>query len=104
MACIVIKSITSVAKRRYGRRIRSSALLADAWNDTVDVLSGSTALVALGLPLIDPRKFVAADHLGGWAVGAVVMFLGIRGVRDTTLLLMDTMPDPAPLDRMRRLA
>ena len=104
MASIVIKSIMSVAKRRYGRRIHSSALVADAWNDTVDVLSGSTALVALGLTLIDPQKFVAADHLGGCAVGAIVMFLGIRVVRDTTLLLMDTMPDPAALDRIRQVA
>src|ERR1700693_2364054 len=56
MASIVIKSVTSVAKRRYGRKIRSSALVADAWNDSVDVISGSTALVALGLTLIDPRK------------------------------------------------
>jgi cation diffusion facilitator family transporter len=104
MASIVIKSLMSVWKRRYGRKIRSSALVADAWNDTVDVLSGSTALVALGLTLIDPRKFVAADHLGGCAVGAIVMFLGIRVVRDTTLLLMDTMPDPAALDRIRQVA
>jgi divalent metal cation (Fe/Co/Zn/Cd) transporter len=67
-------------------------------------LSGTTALVALGLTVIDPRKFVAADHLGGCAVGAIVMFLGIRVVRDTTLLLMDTMPDPAALDRIRQVA
>jgi cation diffusion facilitator family transporter len=104
LASIVIKSLMSVWKRRYGRKIRSSALVADAWNDTVDVLSGTTALVALGLTLIDPDKFVAADHLGGCAVGAIVMFLGIRVVRDTTLLLMDTMPDPAALDRIRQVA
>jgi len=37
-------------------------------------------------------------------VGVIVMFLGIRVVRDTTLLLMDTMPDPAALDRIRQAA
>ncbi len=104
IASIFIKSATSVAKRRYGRRIHSSALVADAWNDTVDVLSGTTALIALGLTLIDPRKFGAADHLGGGAVGVIVVFLGIRIVRDTTLQLMDTMPDPAAMDRIRQVA
>jgi len=104
IASIAIKSSLSVAKRRYGRKIRSSALVADAWNDTVDVFSGSTALVGLGLTLIDPVKFVAADHWGGCAVGLIVIFLGIRVVRDTTLLLMDTMPDPAALDRIRQVA
>ena len=104
VASIVIKTITSVSKRRYGRAIRSSALIADSWNDTVDVFSGATALAGLGLTLIDPTRFVAADHWGGCAVGTIVMFLGIRVVRDTTLLLMDTMPDPAALERIRQVA
>ena len=101
---IGVKSVLSVTKRRYARKIRSSALMADAWNDSVDVVSGSTALVALGLTLIDPAKFIAADHLGGCAVGLIVIFLGIRIVRDTTLQLMDTMPEPADMDRIRQVA
>ena len=104
IASIVIKSIMSLAKRRLGRKIRSSALLADAWNDTVDILSGSTALAALGITLYDPVKFVAADHLGGAAVGIIVIFLGVRVVRDTTLQLIDTMPDAAALDHIRQVA
>lgn len=104
IASIIIKSIMSLVKRRLGRKIRSSALLADAWNDTVDILSGSTALVALGITLYDPVKYVAADHLGGAAVGIIVIFLGVRVVRDTTLQLIDTMPDAAALDHIRQVA
>ena len=103
VASIVVKSIMSLTKRRYGRKIRSSALLADAWNDTVDILSGSTALIAVAITLYDPAKFVAADHLGGAAVGIIVIFLGVRVVRDTTLQLMDTMPDPTAMDRIRQV-
>ena len=104
VASVGIKIVLSVTKRRYGRKLRSSALLADAWNDTMDVLSGSSALAGLGLTLIDPAKFIAADHFGGCAVGLIVIFLGIRIVRDTTLQLMDTMPDPADMDRIRQVA
>lgn len=104
VASIVVKSMLSLMKRRYGRKIRSSALQADAWNDTVDILSGSTALGALGITLYDPVRFVAADHLGGAAVGVIVIFLGVRVVRDTTLQLMDTMPDSAALDQIRQVA
>ena len=103
-ASIVIKAGMSLTKRYYARKIGSAALLADSWNDTVDVLSGATALAGLGLTLMDPTRFVAADHWGGCAVGAIVMFLGIRVVRDTTLLLMDTMPDPEALERIRQVA
>ena len=46
----------SAAKWRYGRKIRSSGLIADAWNDTVDILSGTTALLGLGITLLDPDK------------------------------------------------
>jgi cation diffusion facilitator family transporter len=104
LASIAIKTIMSWMKRRYGRKIRSSALQADALNDTVDIISGSTALVALAFTLYDPVKFVAADHLGGAAVGIIVIFLGVRVVRDTTLQLMDTMPDAVSMDRIRQVA
>ena len=104
IASILIKCVMSFSKRRYGRRIRSSALVADSWNDTVDIFSGSAALIALGTTLYDPVRFVAADHIGGAVVGLIVIFLGIRVVRDTTLQLMDTMPDPGALDRIRQAA
>ena len=94
IASIAIKSVMSLTKRRYGRKIRSSALMADAWNDTVDVLSGSTSRWLRWGHLDRSGEFIAADHLGGMAVGLIVIFLGIRVVRDTTLQLMDTMPDP----------
>jgi cation diffusion facilitator family transporter len=98
---IAIKSIMSAAKWRYGRRIQSSGLVADAWNDTVDILSGTTALLGLGLTLFAPERFSAADRIGGSAVGVIVIFLGIRVVHDTVVQLMDTMPDPAAMDRIR---
>jgi cation diffusion facilitator family transporter len=101
IASIAIKSILSNAKWRYGRKIQSSGLIADAWNDTVDILSGSTALLGLGLTLLDPEKFAAADRIGGSAIGVIVIFLAVRVVRDTMLQLMDTMPDPEAMDRIR---
>src|SRR5260370_24246287 len=54
---IVVKSGMSLTKRRLGQKIRSTAMQADATNDMLDVLSGSTALFAVGLALFDPRRF-----------------------------------------------
>jgi len=101
LASIAIKSIMSAAKLRYARKIGSSGLAADGWHDTVDILSGCTALLGLGLTLINPEKFAAADHLAGSAIGIIVVLLGVRVVRDTMLQLMDTMPDPEAMDRIR---
>ncbi|HTW64242.1 MAG TPA: cation diffusion facilitator family transporter [Bryobacteraceae bacterium] len=101
LASILIKSFMSAAKRRYGRKIQSSGLVADAWNDTVDIFSGTTALIGLGLTLLFPERLPAADRIGGSAVGVIVIFLGIHVVHDTVMQLMDTMPDPQAMDRIR---
>lgn len=101
---IVSKTALSTYKFRMGRRIGSSALIADAWNDTVDILSGSVALVAVGLTLWDPARFLAADHWGGFGVGLIVIVLGLQVVRDTALTLMDTMPSNRRMNLIRAAA
>jgi cation diffusion facilitator family transporter len=101
---ILVKSFLSSYKFRTGRRIESSALVADAWNDTVDILSGVVALLAVGLTLYDPQRFLDADHYGGFAVGLIVIVLGIQIVRETALHLMDTMPSERRLSRIRDAA
>ena len=52
----------SIWKFRVGRRIGSASLVADAWNDSVDIVSAGAALAAVGLTLLDPTRFLAADH------------------------------------------
>lgn len=104
VASIVLKCGMSLTKWRYGRKIRSAALTADAWHDAVDILSGTTALAAVGITLADPARFAPADHIGGCAVGLIVIFLGLRVARDTTLQLMDTMPDPKAMETIRLVA
>lgn len=100
----VVKTSLSTLKFRYGRQIRSAALVADAWNDAVDILSSVAALTALLLTLYYPDRFLAADHYGGFAVGLIVIFTGVRISRDATLDLMDTMPDARLIEQIRQVA
>jgi cation diffusion facilitator family transporter len=97
------KGVLWSLKRRYGRRMRSEALLADATNDAVDVLSAVVALLGLSIALRDPR-LAAFDDIGGFGVGLIVVALGLRVMRDTALQLMDTMPDERMLDQIRGAA
>lgn len=101
LTAIGVRGIMSVVKFRIGRRIHSASLVADAWNDTVDILAASAALTAVSLTMYDADRFLAADHYGGFAVGLIVVLTGIRVVRDASLDLMDTMPDEAMLDEVR---
>lgn len=104
VGAMVVRGTMFAVKFRIGRRIRSAALMADAWNDAVDILSAAAALVALTLTIRNPTQFLAADHYGGFVVGVVVVFTGIRIIRDASLDLADTAPDPRSLEEIRALA
>jgi cation diffusion facilitator family transporter len=101
---IALRAAMSAVKFSVGARSRSSALLADAWNDAVDILSAAGALTAVLLARYDPQRFLAADHYGGVVVGVVVVITGMRVIRDASLDLMDTMPDAHLTDQVRRVA
>ena len=104
LASMAAKAVLSTVKFRFGRRIHSAALIADGWNDFVDIISAATAITALGLTLYDPSRFLAADHYGGFAVGLIVIFTGLRVGKETSDRLTDTMPDPSLMSEIRRVA
>lgn len=104
LASMVSKAVMSAVKFHFGKKIRSAALRADAWNDFVDILSALTALTALGLTLLDPDRFLAADHYGGFAVGLFVIFTAIRVARETSSRLTDEMPDDEMMAAIREVS
>ncbi len=104
LAAIAVRGVMAAVKFRVGKRIQSSALSADAWNDLVDILSAVAALTALGLSLAEPERFRAADHYGGFAVGLFVIVTAFRVLRDSALELMDTMPVGARINEIRQYA
>ncbi len=101
---IAVKAVMVSLKLKEGRRSGSSALIADAWNDAIDMLSALVAIAAVGLSLLDPVRFLNADHYGAGVIGVIMSVTGFRVVRDTGTQLMDTMPEPALLEQIRNEA
>jgi cation diffusion facilitator family transporter len=105
---LIISIVAKLFMVRYkyatARRIMSAALMADAANDGIDAISGVAALIALSLTLLNPVRFLLADHYGAFAVGLIVMFTGVRVIRETGMQLMDTMPDPKLMKAIREVA
>jgi cation diffusion facilitator family transporter len=97
---LVAKSLLAAIKFRYGRKLKSDSLTADAWNDAMDTLSAALALAAVGLTLSDPVRFFDADRYGG----LIVISVGVRISYDTAMQLMDTMPEPSMVDQIRAAA
>jgi cation diffusion facilitator family transporter len=91
-------------KYRNAKRLDSSALKADAANDAVDIVSGLVALCALLLTVRLPDRFPRADHYGAFVVGLIVIATAIRVAYEAAMHLMDTMPDDAAMEDIRRAA
>ena len=104
VASIVVKTGLSFGKFRFGRRLGSAALMADAWHDGIEIVSSGVALLALALTLYDPQHFSAADHGGGFGVGLIVLITALHIVRDTSNELMDAMPSRRRIDGIRNVA
>jgi cation diffusion facilitator family transporter len=104
VASLAAKTGLSAFKFHYGRKIKSDALIADAWNDAMDTISAVAAMIAVGLTLYNPQRFLDADRWGGFAVGLIVIFAGSRVAYDTAMQLMDTMPDPGMMAEIRQAA
>ncbi len=101
---LLAKSLLAALKFRYGRKLKSDSLTADAWNDAMDTLSAGLALAAVGLTLSDPVRFLDADRYGGFVVGLIVISVGVRVSYDTAMQLMDTMPDAHMMNEIRAAA
>ena len=102
-ASITVHGTFAVLKVRVGRRTRSTSLTADGYHDLVDLCSGCVALAAVLASNFVPGLH-AADHYGGFVIGLIVIFLGLRVSRDTSLQLMDTMPENAEMQQIREAA
>jgi cation diffusion facilitator family transporter len=104
VSAVAVRGLVSSVKFRVGRKIGSTSLVADAWNDTVDIVGVLVALTAVLLAMFNRDRFLAADHFGGFAVGIIVVVTGTRVLRDASLELMDTMPDERMIQRVRATA
>lgn len=91
-------------KFRNGRKLKSDALTADAWNDSIDTLSAAVALAAVGLTFLDAVRFAEADRYGGFVVGLIVIGVGVRVAHDSAMQLVDTMPKPEMMEQIRAAA
>ncbi len=104
MASMVAKTSLAAFKFHYGRKLKSTSLTADAWNDAMGTLSAASALVAVSLTLSNPVRFLDADRYGGFVVGLIVMFVGVRVSYETAMQLMDTMPSDRMMSEIRAAA
>ncbi len=101
---VVVKEALSRRVLRVGRRIASTALRGDAWHHRSDAITSACAFVGISIAVIGGPRYAAADDWAALGACAVMVFNGLRLVRESVNDLMDASVSPETLLRVRTLA
>ena len=102
---VIISILAKEAMYQYtaivGRRIKSSAVIADAWHHRTDSLSSVAALIGIGGARLG---FPQADPLAGIFVGGMIIYSGIKIYLTAIHELMDKAPKQEIVDKITNIA
>ena len=85
---IVLKEILFRWTIRVGRRVKSSAVIANAWHHRSDAFSSVPALIAVGASVINP-KWAFVDHVGALIVSIFILKVSWDIIRSSLVELTD---------------
>ncbi len=98
---IVIKELLFQFAMWLGKKIESSALMADAWHHRTDALS--TVLVLLGF-ITFKFGFYRVDGILGMVISILIAYTGISIIKKSASSLIGEAPSPAFINRIKMLA
>ena len=97
---IAVKEILYQYTVRAARRIRSQAMVANAWHHRSDALSSVAVLVGVSAALVNPDWHVL-DAFAAVAVALLVVGVGIRVIWQNAREVVDSAPDAETMERIR---
>jgi len=72
LVSIIVKELLYHWDVKVGKKVKSSALIANAWHHRSDALSSIFALIAVGISVIKPQ-WAFADHIGAIIVSLIIL-------------------------------
>jgi cation diffusion facilitator family transporter len=90
--------------KKISLKQQSPALLADAAHYRIDALGCFFAALALLLGSFFPRYSFLLDQLGAILIALLMMFVGIKAVRENLSQILDRTPDPSFFDKVQKAA
>jgi len=85
---IAVKEILYHYTMRVGVRIKSEAVVANAWHHRSDAISSLPVIIALIVAILRPRwGFI--DHIGALVVGAIIIHVGMKIIFNAVNKLLD---------------
>lgn len=100
---VVVKEALYRWTAAIGRRVRSSATVANAWHHRSDAMSSIPAAAAVGVALIDP-EWAVVDRVGAIVVCLLILQAAWRILRPAVDQLVDAAAPAADRRRIEQLA
>ncbi|MFO0914838.1 MAG: cation diffusion facilitator family transporter [Pirellulales bacterium] len=100
----VIKEALYRYKLAIGRRTRSSALIANAWDHRSDALCSLAVLVGLALVRWGGPSWIWADEAAALVVVAAIIWSGVQLMISSASELMDVQANPELVQQIRSVA
>ncbi len=89
--------------KRVGRRIRSTAVMSNAWHHRSDALSSVAALIGVAGAQVRP-EWAFLDPVASLAVSLLIGKVGVAFAREALREFIDTAPEPEVIDEIQRCA
>ena len=100
----VIKESLYRYKLKVGRRVGSTAIIANAWDHRSDALSSMAVLIGLGIVRYAGPKYIWADEVAALIVVAAILWSGTRLLLQSSSELMDAQADDEFVQQIRQAA
>jgi cation diffusion facilitator family transporter len=98
---ILVKEVMYQYTMRVGRRIRSQAVIANAWHHRSDALSSLAVLAGIGGILINPDWYVL-DAFAALLVSLLIAKVGLEILWQSLKEITDTAPEPEVMERIHQ--
>ncbi len=103
-ANVIIKESLYRYKVEVGRRTRSAAVIANAWDHRSDALCSAAVLIGLGAVRWAGPEYAWADEVAAVFVVCAILFTGVELYRHSASELMDVQAEDKLIDEIREAA
>jgi len=101
---VLIKEWLYRYKRAVGRRTKSSALMANAWDHRSDAFCSLAVLIGLGIVRWGGPGWIGADEVAALVVVVVIVWSGAKLFRSSSSELLDSQADEQFVREIRQAA
>jgi len=100
---IIVKELLYHWNVKIGKKVKSSALKANAWHHRSDALSSIPALIAVGISVIKP-EWAFVDHIGAIIVSLIILKISWDIIFPALKKLSDSGASAKEMEQIRSLA